>query len=314
MFAAAGIDADREEITRRARRWRFTCPAPDDSRTQHAAVAPPRASCAAHAAAFPGGEVPDDPAQLAVLAVRVADVFLPGGSRRRRHRGRHRGCRRGGRRGGGRMTAYAFMTAEPEPRSAPGWRPTLATLRDDVPADVPCGACNACCRTFHQLHIRPGEKRARKRLPKEYFSAPRDCRPATCCWAMIEDGACPVLVEGRCTIYEDRPLVCRTYDCRLYAATGVEPDRAEIAEKVRRWSFSYPAAEDRERQEAVLAAVRFIRETPACLPGAAARRQPIRLATLAVIDARALSAGRDAGPAAAPGRRPRPGRRRHQRQ
>ena len=35
-----------------------------------------------HAAAFPGGAVPDDPAQLAVLAVRVADVFLPGGPAR----------------------------------------------------------------------------------------------------------------------------------------------------------------------------------------------------------------------------------------
>jgi hypothetical protein len=33
-----------------------------------------------HAAAFPGGAAPDDPAQLAVLAVRVADVFLPGGA------------------------------------------------------------------------------------------------------------------------------------------------------------------------------------------------------------------------------------------
>ncbi len=181
------------------------------------------------------------------------------------------------------MTAYAFMTAEPEPAFGAWLEATLATLRDDVPADVPCGACNACCRTFHQLHIRPGEKRVRKRLPKEYFSVPRGLPPGYLLLGHVEDGACPVLVEGLCTIYEDRPLVCRTYDCRLYAATGVEPDRAEIAEKVRRWSFSYPAAEDRERQEAVLAAVRFIRETPACLPGAAARRQPIRLATLAVI-------------------------------
>ena len=32
-----------------------------------------------NAAAFPGGAVPDDPAQLAVLAVKVAGVFLPGG-------------------------------------------------------------------------------------------------------------------------------------------------------------------------------------------------------------------------------------------
>jgi Fe-S-cluster containining protein len=160
---------------------------------------------------------------------------------------------------------------------------TLDTLLRDVPADVPCGPCNACCRTCHQIHLRPGEKRARKRLPKEYLTVARGLPPGYLLLGYTEDGACPVLIGGRCTIYEDRPLVCRTYDCRLYAATGVEPDRAEIAVQVRRWRFTYPGEEDRERQEAVLAALRFIRETPSCLPGEAARRQPIRLATLAVV-------------------------------
>ncbi len=160
---------------------------------------------------------------------------------------------------------------------------TLGTLLRDAPADVPCGSCNACCRTFHQLHIRPGEKRARRRLPKEHLSVARGLPPGYLLLGYTEDGSCPMLVGGRCTIYEDRPLVCRTYDCRLYAATGVEPDRADIAAQVRRWRFTYPAEDDRERQEAVLAAIRFIRETPACLPGEAARRQPIRLATLAVV-------------------------------
>jgi Fe-S-cluster containining protein len=174
------------------------------------------------------------------------------------------------------------VSTERGPAFAAWLAATLATLRDDVPAGVPCGACTACCRTFHQLHIRPGEKWARKRLPKEYLSVARGLPPGYLLLGYTAAGACPVLVDGRCTIYEDRPLVCRTYDCRLYAATGVEPDRAEIAEQVRRWCFEYPDAEDRELHEAVLAAVRFIRETPTCLPSEAARRQPIRLATLAV--------------------------------
>lgn len=160
---------------------------------------------------------------------------------------------------------------------------TLGTLLRDAPADVPCGECNACCRTFHQIHIRPGEKRARKRLPKEYLTVARGLPPGYLLLGYTEEGACPVLVGGRCTIYGDRPLVCRTYDCRLYAATGVEPDRAEIAAQVRRWRFDYPEAEDRELQEAVLAAVRFVRRTPSCLPSEAARRQPIRVATLAAV-------------------------------
>ncbi len=176
------------------------------------------------------------------------------------------------------------MTSDPLPPTPFGaWlRATLATLDKDVPAGVPCGSCNACCRTFHQIHLRPGENRARKRLPKEYLSAARGLPPGYLLLGYTEEGACPMLAAGRCTIYEDRPLVCRTYDCRMYAATGVAPDRADIAAQVRRWRFSYPAQEDRELQEAVLAAVRFIREHRECLPSDAARQQPIRVATLAV--------------------------------
>jgi uncharacterized protein len=173
------------------------------------------------------------------------------------------------------------------PESAPAFgewlAATLATLHDDVPADVPCGACNPCCRTFHQIHIRPGEKRARMRLPREYLSVARGLPPGYLLLGYTDEGACPMLVAGRCTIYEDRPFVCRTYDCRLYAASGVEPDRPDIAARVRQWEFSYASPDDRERQKAVLAAVRFIHDTPSCLPGEAARRQQIRLATLAVV-------------------------------
>lgn len=177
------------------------------------------------------------------------------------------------------------MSADPgaAPRFAVWLRATLATLLRDVPAEVPCGSCNACCRTFHQLHIRPGEKQARRRLPKEHLCVARGLPPGYLLLGCTEEGACPMLVAGRCTIYEDRPLVCRTYDCRLYAATGVEPDRAEIAVQVRRWRFAYREPEDRELQDAVLAALAFIRQTSSCLPSEAARRQPIRLATLAVV-------------------------------
>jgi len=174
-------------------------------------------------------------------------------------------------------------------------RATIDTLEKDVPADVPCGSCNACCRTFHQIHLRPGEKRARKRLPKEFLSPAPGLPPGYVLLGYTEEGACPVLIGGRCTIYEDRPLVCRTYDCRIYAATDVPPDRADIAAQVRRWRFSYPAAEDRERHEAVLAAARFIREESACLPSEAARRQPVRVATLAVVAHEKFLAGATVG-------------------
>ena len=45
----------------------------------------------------------------------------------------------------------------------------------------------------------------------------------------------------------------------------------------------------------MLAAVRFIRENPGCLPSEAARRQPIRIATLAVVAHEKFLAGATVG-------------------
>jgi Fe-S-cluster containining protein len=161
-------------------------------------------------------------------------------------------------------------------------RAALDALAEETSADVPCGSCNACCRTSHFIHVRPEEKRTRARLPRELLFPAPGLPPGHLVLGYDEAGRCPMLVAGCCTVYEDRPLACRTYDCRIYAATGVAPDRDAIAEQVRRWTFGYPSADDRERQAAVLGAVRFLREHPECLPSDAARVQPVRVAVLAI--------------------------------
>jgi Fe-S-cluster containining protein len=78
VFAAADLASDRGPITDRAARWEFTY-ADDRARAEHAAVGAAARFILDNAALFPGGAVPDGPAQLAVLAVKVADVFLAGG-------------------------------------------------------------------------------------------------------------------------------------------------------------------------------------------------------------------------------------------
>jgi Fe-S-cluster containining protein len=35
------------------------------------------------------------------------------------------------------------------------------------------------------------------------------------------DGACVHLGEWGCTVYEQRPAVCRSFDCRAFAAMGI---------------------------------------------------------------------------------------------
>jgi len=75
VFAAAGIAADRAEITRRARRWTFAYPERRD-RDEHDAVRAAARFVRERADSFPGGAVPQHPAQIAVLAVAASDVFL----------------------------------------------------------------------------------------------------------------------------------------------------------------------------------------------------------------------------------------------
>jgi Fe-S-cluster containining protein len=161
-------------------------------------------------------------------------------------------------------------------------RDTCDALAEKREADVPCGPCNACCRTSHYIHVRPEDRRALKRLPRAYLSPAPDLPPGNLVLGFDEAGRCPMLVDGRCTIYADRPRACRTYDCRIYAAAGIEADRPDIDRQARHWRFTYPTERDREELAAVRAAVAFVRGHPEAFPSQAAHRQPLRVAVCAI--------------------------------
>ncbi len=80
-----------------------------------------------------------------------------------------------------------------------------------------------------------------------------------------------MLVDDRCSIYEDRPQTCRKFDCRVLAAAGLEPDgpgQDALAERVRRWRFDVDDEHDRAVRDAVRAAVAFLEAHPECFePG-----------------------------------------------
>jgi hypothetical protein len=123
-------------------------------------------------------------------------------------------------------------------------------LGEDAP--VPCAGCTACCRSSQFVHIEPDEAATLARIdPALLFPAP--ARPAGHMVLGYDDrGWCPMLTADGCGIYENRPRTCRTYDCRVFAAAGLEPDRPLIAEQMARWSFAdgpeRSAAVDRARQ------------------------------------------------------------------
>lgn len=160
-----------------------------------------------------------------------------------------------------------------------------AALRGGAESDVPCAGCTACCRSSQFVHIGPDETETLAHIPASLrFPAP--LMPAGhVLLGYDSQGRCPMLTGDGCSIYEHRPRTCRTYDCRVFAATGVELDDAGkelIAQQVRRWRFDLVSDADHRAQEAVRAAVGFIREHAEQLPDGFAPTSSTQLAVLAI--------------------------------
>ncbi len=156
-------------------------------------------------------------------------------------------------------------------------------LRHEADADVPCGDCCACCSTSHFVHIEPGESDTLARVPHELLFPAPGLPAGHVLLPFDERGRCPMLDEGgRCTIYAFRPRTCRTYDCRVFTAAGIDADREAITRRVRRWRFACTAPGEAERLIATGAAARWVREHAAAFPGGTVPDAPAQLAVLAV--------------------------------
>ena len=128
-----------------------------------------------------------------------------------------------------------------------------AAVRGERGSDVPCDGCTACCRSSQFVHIGPEELDTLSRIPAELkFPAPGRPRGHVVL-GYDERGHCPMLVDGTCSIYEHRPRTCRTYDCRVFAITGVTPDdQPAVAARAAEWDVEI---DDRDRWARVRAAV-----------------------------------------------------------
>lgn len=163
--------------------------------------------------------------------------------------------------------------SDDEELAAGGFSAWLAGMRvalqERADSDVPCGPCTACCTSAQFVHVGPDEADALAHIPEALlFPAPR--LPAGhLLLGYDERGHCPMLVDGGCSIYEHRPRTCRTYDCRVLPAAGlelVEEERAPIARQARRWRFSCSTGRDRDELAAVRSAATFLLEHPEALP------------------------------------------------
>ncbi len=159
-------------------------------------------------------------------------------------------------------------------------------LRAEGESDVPCGTCTACCTSSQFVHIAPDEKATLARIPKALrFSAP-GLPPGHVVLGYDERGHCPMLHDGSCSIYEDRPRTCRTYDCRVFPASGLDPTadrKPAIARRTSQWKFRFADDDDRARHDAVRAAADYLAShldllEEARLPATATQRAALAVA------------------------------------
>ena len=164
-------------------------------------------------------------------------------------------------------------------------RRTRSALVKENGAEVPCGDCIACCMSSYFIHIRPEEKLTIARINKKLLFPAPGLPKGNVLLGYDENGCCPMLIDGRCSIYEHRSLTCRSYDCRIFTAAGIaagEKDKALVNQRIRQWKFSYPTRLDRDLHAAVSAAAAFLRERARMLPGGAVPTNPSQIAILAL--------------------------------
>ena len=160
-----------------------------------------------------------------------------------------------------------------------------AAIAGSADAVVACGDCAACCSSSQFVHVAPDEADALAHIPHELlFPAPGAPRGHVL-MGYDAAGRCPMLVDGRCSIYAHRPRTCRTYDCRVFAAAGVDAaddGKPAIADRARRWRFEVSTDDERARLLAIRAAAEFVRRRERELPAGTVPPTSTHLAVLAV--------------------------------
>jgi uncharacterized protein len=149
---------------------------------------------------------------------------------------------------------------------------------------VPCNGCTACCRSHQFVPVGPDEPDALAHIPPDLLFPAPGLPEGNLVLGYDQHGHCPMLVDDRCSIYEHRPNACRTYDCRVLAATGVGmgPGQEAISRRVERWRFSFDSEAAVARGEACRSAAAFLEGHPELVPDRATDPLGLAAAALAV--------------------------------
>lgn len=171
-------------------------------------------------------------------------------------------------------------------------RDMRAALASRGGMDVACGDCRGCCSSSYHVKIRAHETDAAQAIERRLIQRggnrtleqgpPGD--PGSKLLGFQPDGHCLMLVNRECTVYAHRPETCRSYDCRVFAAAGMDagPGKDEINQRVSRWQFTYGDDSAHAEHRAVSAAASYLRQHPVRFPGGHVPSRASEIAVLAV--------------------------------
>jgi Fe-S-cluster containining protein len=159
-----------------------------------------------------------------------------------------------------------------------------AALAGDAGMDVACGDCRGCCTSSYFVKVRAHEKEVLERIGADNLRPVPGANNGNMLMGFDEQGHCFMFARGNCSIYSHRPETCRTYDCRVFTAAGMNAGegKTEINERISRWQFDYPQQQDRDEHLAVTAAANFIRQHPIRFRSGRIPSRPSEIAVLAV--------------------------------
>ena len=93
--------------------------------------------------------------------------------------------------------------------------------------EVPCGGCTECCSSNQGLVLHP-EKGDEVESYQFRILGQRDNGNLVFVLAADDSGRCVYLGLGRCTIYDRRPHLCRSFDCRKHYLILPRQDRDNL--------------------------------------------------------------------------------------
>jgi hypothetical protein len=107
-------------------------------------------------------------------------------------------------------------------------------------ANVPCGTCTACCRTYNAVVLQPDEPTEGLKLVPGTRQLQKQADGMRCVHLMA---------DGKCEVYARRPRACRDYDCRTWYFAGVMPPADEeniepLRRAIRRWRTHIETEDD----------------------------------------------------------------------